>query len=155
MSIWERHPEAVDILRTMIAQGQTTSMIARFLTQSLHCKVTRNAVIGKALRLGLRTNAPQRVVVSAPKARRQRPKVKPVARVKKPREAAKPEPMPKAREIVRANPVPFLDRAHNQCSFPISGEGASMICCGNAVTRGHIFCAECSTFAVVKIKGAA
>jgi GcrA cell cycle regulator len=73
--------------------------------------VTKNAVIGRAKRLGM------------PKVFRQPecPKVIRERRITRPIEAP---------VYAGAFNIPFLDRERNQCVFPTEGEGCKMLVCG-------------------------
>ena len=143
MSAWTQDRE--NKLRILWAQGLSCSQIAKQLGGT-----TRNAVIGKRIRLGLPDRAPttvshrtgkarvrstpaKRIIPSLPRARRETspPTVK-IERVKLSAPARGP------------NSVRFNDRASNQCPMFCAGEeGPDGFVCGEAVTRGA-WCEDCA-----------
>ena len=142
-------PEAVNVLRTLWAEGKSCSQIAA----ALDGDYSRNAVIGKVHRLGLSGRAnpskPQRDgMITAPKPRREakrKPVRKPVLIVGNGAILDQPEPRA-PKEISRAkawdalegsSPRPWEDRKAGECRWPI-GEGLS--CCEPATD--HRYCAE-------------
>lgn len=130
-----------DLHRLYVRQGLSAAETARVLGGG----VTRNAVIGKALRLGwfggaLKPGrkadpdkaAPDRPRLAKPPAR---PAGGPFSRVL---------PLPKLREIaVISTPKPWTERGERECAFPV-GEpaepGRQFSCCAPAIRRRE-YCA--------------
>ena len=84
--------ERIETLKTMWAEGATASQIAEKLGD-----VSRNAVIGKAHRLGLKSRP-------SPVKANEKPKSAPKAETPTPAKAAKPKPEPEAKEKPAAGP---------------------------------------------------
>ena len=84
--------ERIETLKTMWAEGATASQIAEKLGD-----VSRNAVIGKAHRLGLKSRP-------SPVKANEKPKPAPRAETPAPAKAAKPKPEPEAKEKPAAEP---------------------------------------------------
>ena len=84
--------ERIETLKTMWADGATASQIAEKLGD-----VSRNAVIGKAHRLGLKSRP-------SPVKANEKPKSAPTAETPTPAKAAKPKPEPEAKEKPAAGP---------------------------------------------------
>lgn len=61
-----------DALRTMAAQGKTNGEIARLLNQDFGTAYSRNAVIGRASRMGLRSQSGDKGGDASPKPKRKR-----------------------------------------------------------------------------------
>jgi len=61
-----------DALREMVAQGKTNGEIARLLNQDFGTRYTRNAVIGRASRMGLRSQSGDKGGDASPKPKRTR-----------------------------------------------------------------------------------
>jgi len=59
-----------DALRTMAAQGKTNGEIARILNQDFGTSYSRNAVIGRASRMGLRSQSGDKGGDASPKRKR-------------------------------------------------------------------------------------
>jgi GcrA cell cycle regulator len=122
--------ERVDRLRALLADGLSTSQIANELGG-----ITRNAVIGKAARMGIGFC----VIFGKPKQgpkprdrvrtvwRPKPPKLKPVAATDLP-----PEPV--------ANPVTLLELTEFTCRWPVAGEPADMLFCGALPAEGKVYC---------------
>lgn len=134
--------ERVERLRVLAAAGRSASQIA----DDLGGGVSRNAVIGKALRSGIKIGADRKVVtVTKRKARAAAPKravqppapAKPVVVVKpvvprapvavvKPPRPIEPKPEPIAAEILpepdSASAVSILAARDGQCRFPLWGK---------------------------------
>lgn len=123
--------ERVSLLKTMKAQGLSHSKIAAAVSLLPGEKVTRNAVGAKIDRLGL-TDKAASYSSSASRGDRSRPKLK-VVREQKP-----------LAPIERGdNSVRLVDRNRNQCPFPVEGEGADTIACGEPIAfKG--FCQRCA-----------
>ncbi|MGA0604894.1 GcrA family cell cycle regulator [Phenylobacterium sp. VNQ135] len=143
MTAWT--PERVELLKALHKEGRSASQIARALGE-----FSRNAVIGKCNRMGLgpigggKASAPQRLKAYHPaKPGVRKPKPKPT----KPRlavagngtvfevaEAPPPRVVVDRTEafspLPGTEPVPFTSRTWNQCAWPVGGEGADTLCCG-------------------------
>lgn len=126
--------EAVETLRRLRAEGQSSSQIAAVLG------ITRNAVIGKAARLGLPLSAS--VVQYRPSSRRPRvPKPDRVFRLPTFRAEPIPEPAP-APEHQFLN-IPLLDLNRDECRYSPSTESPFLFC-GQPALAGKSWCAHCA-----------
>lgn len=125
--------EQTTMLGALHAKGHSASEIGRIVGRS------RNAVLGKLFRLGMRfdpASRPKRIkTISAPK-----PRVKVERLARAPIVATKPAVKP----IVGApsadcNPRPWLTRGRGECAYPIDGPDGAVLSCCNA-TSG-VYCA--------------
>ena len=129
-----------------------------------HFGKTRNAIIGILSRLRSRLGedkVPARPCGAKTKHRRpgaNRPlrdrRKGPKATRNLERRLAKAETIEDALEIERAplpattgptehsKPCTILEVEDHQCKWPVSGEGADMLCCGADAYNGHSYCAE-------------
>lgn len=133
--------EAVAMLRACVERGDTYARAAKAITATFPGSVTRNAAIGKALRIGLK----------APEGLRMPKKDKPpVLRLIKrvPFESSGPAmARTKPKSIVltaiaaTTEPRHYITRARNECAWPIDGEGHETRSCCAPVARGS-YCAE-------------
>lgn len=118
-------------LTEMVGMGASFSAIGREL------RATRNACIGKAMRLGLRC---QRPVPFDPKARLTRPpKREPQIRIRKPPKL-KPQPAP---PVPVDAPTPrnltILELERADCRWPVT-EGAPYLFCGHPAVGECAYC---------------
>lgn len=154
LSVW-RHPEARALLARLAQEGHSASQIARALTEAGH-PATRNAVIGRAGREGLRIGSGDRSTAASvhqnaarEAARRQRAaevaKMKAAARKAERAAAKKAErvqpvaPKPAARPAP-AGGVPFVSSAHDACRWPLRGDGLGLVICGAGQVPGRPYC---------------
>lgn len=131
----------IDLLRSSWEKGLTASQIAETLGEG----VSRNAVIGKAHRLGLQARpSPVKggeVAVAAVLAESVANPVKPVAE-------ARPVPVPvvrKPRPVVSTKPAKttLLDLSEKVCKWPIGHPGdADFHFCGKPSATGFPYCME-------------
>lgn len=126
---------AVAILRDMADKGATAREIAAALGEN----VTRNAVIGKAQRMGIWLKGKQpRPIEETP---REEPELTPNVipfphehkRPPKPPRVIQEQPAPKA---LQGNMVYFLDAKPGMCRFPMGGRGVNLVFCGEAADTG-------------------
>jgi GcrA cell cycle regulator len=138
----------VELLRTLWAQGLSASLIARQLGG-----VTRNAVIGKASRIGLAPHRDGIIRANAAAAARTRR----AARAKEKAAGAPPEPRPfhvapSQPPALTCGPIELpaeapgladvVSIARHQCKWPIGSPGeAGFTFCGQVAARGA-FCAS-------------
>jgi len=119
--------ELIAMLRKHAEDGLSFGAIAVEINKAAGTSFTRSAIAGAMLRWGV--PKPKRAVNRLQAARaadnRQR-----IAKKLKPHE---PQTYSKSLDIL------FLDREPNQCAFPTSGEGLSMLVCGN-VTADSSYC---------------
>jgi hypothetical protein len=127
-------------MKILVAEGRS----AREIAQDLGPEFTRNAVIGKCGRNGLKlqgkgaeftkAHQPKRPPrLFAPKAL-QRVTFKPL-----------PEPPPEPafihpKKLGRASGIPFLKTAFFNCKFIIGGKPFNRVCCGMRVVTGTSWC---------------
>lgn len=136
----------VETLKTMWNKGHSAGEITEEIPG-----VTRNSVIGKAYRLGLRehVNAPKLNKTISVKAKTEQP-VKKLVRDRRVK-ISKPDPVKvaevrKIAERAQALPAPaplnftLLELNHDDCRWPVSGEGAKMLFCGHNVEDGKSYC---------------
>lgn len=138
------HPEDVAQLKHLWAEGFTCRQIAHRLDQS--GQVSRNAIIGKAHRLGLPERAPrgrkEPTGIFARKKRLRRPKSKPAYK------APRVEFQPTVRDInseaalarmaaeTAPDTVSFADLEQHHCRWPVQGQF-----CGHRKVDGISYCA--------------
>jgi hypothetical protein len=153
MSASDWTPEREAKLKVLWTQGLSCSQIAAQLNALPGGKLTRNAVIGKRIRLGLPERSMSRLSVDRARQAKQNHK-------KRREKAPAPIPRPKYTEPAyaqaparnrppqsadRLNAVRFIDRTPGQCSMFLDGEeGASGLVCGQPVSIGA-WCSACST----------
>lgn len=151
-SPWTREHELR--LEELVLQGYSASQIAWDLKGGF----TRNAVVGKASRMGLRLGGGKGGYgsgkVAAPRAPRpdrgssapKRPRVKPhivhnapLAEVVRPVAA---QPLPVTVAPLHGAGVPFLDRDRSQCAWPLweDGREPDKRCCGQPVAGESSYC---------------
>lgn len=155
--------ERVDLLKQLHAQGFSASQMAKALGG-----VTRNAAIGKCVRLGLgpigggKASAPSRAKAAPKPARKPAPKGVMVLPEMKGGDVATANRVENiaARAQLAENvvllsrgftpltgrqPVPFGSPG---CRWPVAGEGADMMCCGAPRDEGRAeACSYCATHA--------
>ena len=127
LTLWER-PEAPAMLRKLWQEGASVNCIATQMSNRFSVKITRNAVIGKAHRIGLAKEFPRenggaeanrvRGVMAAREKRAKRDRIQ----LEK-AEAAKPI----LADVSYARP--WQERGPRQCAFPIGERYAVMSCC--------------------------
>lgn len=126
--------ERVELLKQFWGNGMTAAQIAERLGD-----VSRNAVIGKAHRLGL--SQPKKTAPRAPVAA-QAPAMKKAPVAPTPAPAAEPmitpKPMPKQPDV-RAEDLPW----HRRCQWPIGHPGdPEFRFCGEAAAEGKPYCTK-------------
>lgn len=127
-------PEMTDRLRQQHGAGLSASQSARVLNAEFGSVLTRNAVIGKTHRLGLKRETPR----SPRMAAKREPKIR-FARVLRVKEdlrlkrIAPPEPASMT-DVTCAKP--WLERTFGECAYPVSGVGAdTWSCCAPTSER--------------------
>jgi GcrA cell cycle regulator len=133
-------PAALDDLhRLFVGQNLSAAKVARALGGG----VTRNAVLGKARRLGwIRAQRPKSGRRPSPDGPRVNPRlVNPAPRWVRGGPFSKVLPLPRLREIaVISTPRPWTERGERECAFPV-GEprepGLQMSCCAPVQGRGE------------------
>lgn len=131
--------EDVAVLRRALAEGLTAAQIA----ERLDDRFTRNAVLGKVLRLGLQSRNDKGAGPRMQKIARTAasPKPKPVEAAVSP--PATTEVVPNvAPAPVGHHPAtarPWVQRGHNECKWPLGAAG-ELSCCARVVRGGY--CAE-------------
>lgn len=134
-------PEKVDALRRMHAERFTFSQIASMISRDFGDHVSRNAVIGKASRIGLTGGKPKAPVKPRVKATpRQHPgNIRRKAAARKREAQHENEPLPKRQPetVPIIAPTRFADLRPDQCRFPMTAHldptGPDMPCCGAPV----------------------
>lgn len=160
-------PERVEKLKALVKDGLSASQIAKLLGG-----VTRNAVIGKAHRLGcgpmggVKASAPTRyqrppklrspkgVMVLARQggptqrnpAENKRANIKANAEV---RETPAADVLARARAFLPLDGCAPVQFGAHGCRWPVGGEGADMLQCGAKRADGKSYCAEHSAVADV------
>ncbi|WP_419814138.1 GcrA family cell cycle regulator [Glacieibacterium sp.] len=143
----------IELLRTSWESGLTASQIAEVLGEG----VSRNAVIGKAHRLGLKSRpSPVRAggeatIAAVLEESVAEPAAAPVAEATAPVEpvAARPAPVPPVRKIVRPAPpakpakTTLLDLSEKVCKWPIGHPGEpDFHFCGKPSQASFPYCTE-------------
>ncbi len=136
--------ERTTTLRTMAANHSSANQIAF----EIGCGITRNAVCGKAYRIGVQLSGSNRGARTNRTSRKGIPKPRQRG-AHVPSWALQTEPSVYASEAVElvAEPasalnVTFIDREPAQCLWPVSGDpGPAMMCCGAPQHDGRSYCA--------------
>lgn len=128
--------------------GLSCALNAEALNKKYGTKFTRNATIGKLHRLGLKSGkkAPK-LARMYPVGRRQEnlaiaraAKAAAPPKLSKAVKADKPAPAP-VLVPVSANMVNLIGLTSRKCHFPVTGEGADTLFCGDGTDEGHTYCA--------------
>lgn len=139
---WDKHPNAVELVRNGWKAGDSCSTIANTISQAFHVKLTRNAIIGKIHRLGLRHAAPakepnqnhpgiKRKYTRAPWANGV-PVYSGGPRLKRIATDLNPE--------TSANPVGIYEIKETQCHWPVNGSGYQIMFCGDPAEPHLPYC---------------
>lgn len=130
--------QRVEILRQLWGQGQTASQIAAILGG-----VTRNAVIGKAHRLGL-TARPSPIKRDASKPVEAKRRVAPSIAMPKPQPILRGAVLPSHAKIEERRPDPNLNRPSMTARFGknIAGRASCSWPIGDPKTADFHFCGE-------------
>lgn len=135
-------PERIERLKQLHADGYSGSQIAAALGG-----LTRNAVIGKAHRLGLKREGASAPSIAAPYPKREAPKgqrrgtpqLRTIRWADEPPVPSKPLPVV-ASDVLSPNKAHWLDREPRQCAYFVDGtSGADAIACCNP-TCGKTYC---------------
>lgn len=155
-------PDRIKLLTDLWNEGLATGEIGRRLG------FTKNAVIGKAHRLGLakrqspiQRTAPAPVPAKRPQREAPPPRGKPAAQVKAEAPAPKPQPVEVPIPVIKTKRLGpqeavTLDRlGHGMCCWPIGEPGTPEFrFCGEETLPGKPYCAEhCATAYVHSSKG--
>ena len=132
-SIW-RDEENIARLTALWNTGQTATAIGRELG------VSRNAIMGKAYRLGL-LGGRSTIPLPADRGSRKRKRSSKKAEAKMNGKHQGPEATEIAPEIV-VEPVAFLDLREHHCRWPVSGIGYEMLYCGATKANGFSYCGK-------------
>jgi GcrA cell cycle regulator len=117
----------VEELKARWHDGETASAICAAMAAP-----SRNAVIGKANRIGLFYKA-KKPAPARPRTRKARKQV-----MAKTYATMSDADMPPAFE----NPKPFIALGRDDCHWPGAGRGPDMQCCAAPVAVGHPYCAR-------------
>lgn len=136
-SAWQEHPELVDEMRTLLAEGLSFGQVAQRLGHGL----TRNACLGKAMRLGIPHRGPLMqtktratpFLLPSQHGRGQKPPQRQAPR-KIPADADAPAPLVDG----GGNPITMANVETAHCRF-VHGEGPTFRFCGRQ-KRGSTFC---------------
>lgn len=151
---WIEESEA--LLRRAFAEGLSAGATVASLNAAGFA-VTRNAVIGKWHRLGLKRGKP--VAPRAAAYRQAAPRQQHVATVAPPPPApasANPRPSPelvagflafRLRQRGAAGPVSLAAAGARQCRRPVAGAARTMLVCGAPTAPGASFCRACAGLA--------
>lgn len=142
-------PAHVELLKKLHKDGLSASQITDAINREFReAGYSRNAIIGKASRLGLgpigggRASAPLAGALNSRKAHAPAPRRRPVEPkgvfVLSPANRTS-EPQPPRVVVNRdeafsplpgTEPVPFISRPSRACAWPVGGDGADLLCCG-------------------------
>lgn len=127
-----------DFLLHLAAAGSTAREIANRMTERLGFPVSRNAVIGRLHRAGIRLGKQVDVAPSAPRVRRAKPKPAP-----QPKAAPKPVIQPAVkRRCDGVATVALLDLQPHHCKWPVGDPGAPGFgFCGDTRVEDTPYCA--------------
>lgn len=152
MSDWT--DEAHDLVRRLWTQGRSASQIALALRQRLGLRKSRNAVIGKVMRLGLpprhaarngsRPPATHRAIAARIEAEKQKRAPKPTQPPMEPATRGKQRPPSPEQGLMT-----FIEhRDYVHCAMFCEGEdGVHGRVCGRPCAEGATFCASCMRLA--------
>lgn len=148
--------ERTERMKVLLGEGLSCSMIATDLGGGL----TRNAVIGKISRMGLRTPGKRvptvckQATTSAGRKRRKRAtedRKGAVALFWRPHDKPIEEPEtaePVVVDYVPTNPILFIDSTEQTCKWPLDEPTAAMLVCGDPV-RDQSGCPYCTFHSLV------
>lgn len=151
--VWD-DPNTVALLRTMKAQGHAASAIARAVSHMSGRRVSRNAVIGKCVRLGLceADKNPERIAARAVAA-----KLRGFGKVATERrrrikgeltEAMSAEPISERGAQRGPHNIAFKDRSDSACLMFVGGESHDTgLICGRGVYGDKPYCKDCCKLA--------
>lgn len=124
-SIWDQYPKLVPILIQLHGQGLSFGQIAK----QLGLGITRNAVIGKAGRLGLRCGKPSESRTY------ERASPKPMLIPPAP-------PIPQAPATMDGKPITLETVGNGQCRFPLWDDNEHNVfqVCGHSVKPSRAYC---------------
>jgi GcrA cell cycle regulator len=132
---WSDEKEAM--LRQYVDSGLSAAEIAKFMG------ISRNSVIGKVTRLGLKLKTPPH------KGKGRHGGRKPGSRIIRPNErcnrfhkSLKSDDLHDLPEEKSDTAVPFLELKDGQCHWPVWGEKLNMHCCGKQVVPHTSYCPE-------------
>jgi GcrA cell cycle regulator len=123
--------EQIGLLRKFYNEGRSFSIIADMINGATGSSFTRNAVIGRANRLG----------DLSPRVRGRAPSISRIRRARTPSlvPVTPPPPKPVRGDFLH---IPFLELEPNHCRFP-QGEGLTATYCGQPKKEGSAYCAYC------------
>ena len=144
----------IEKLKELWLSGRSAAACAQAINGAFGTSFSRNAVIGKCHRMGLRRQEPAASYktrwVQKPKTPRvpktpaaRRDTAEAVAMVKRIARNAELSVAPLPEEnatVASSNPVAFQARVFGQCAAPVSGTGFDMIVCGNECQDGQSYC---------------
>jgi hypothetical protein len=152
MSAEDWTPECVDLLKRMRAQGYSAAKIAGALNAVHGTQFSRNAVIGKLIRIG--AEPPEHL-----RRERKRQSISEASRLQHARKRGgapptKSEPVRTKAPPTSGGSVRFIDCQSNQCQMFCAGEeGANGLVCGAPVSRGR-WCASCAKLVYTAVQAA-
>jgi GcrA cell cycle regulator len=134
-AVWLK--EYDDALRAHVGAGRSYAVAASEINAKFRTKFSRNAVIGRAQRIGL-SGLVRRIPSDSVRTRRP-------TEPKKPKLPPAPPPRPDAETVklrcAAVNPchTRLVDLEPHQCRYPY-GEGQSITFCGHAALDGKSYC---------------
>ncbi len=137
MYIWTSEMDAE--LTRLRHERFASSEIADYITDKFGIYLTRNAVIGRALRLGLPhlpRNGGRHPSVTTSRAKVRRPRTHALGRKAKP----KHKRIEWAHDIGSMRLLSLFDLADRDCRWPARGEGRTTLFCGLPAERGLPYC---------------
>lgn len=136
------------LLRKGRADGLSNSKIAEIINAKTGSSFTRNACIGKALRIGLVTHSPRALVLQRKQPRRAQRRD---TNFRRPVEPA-PVDFRSLKEVESAAPpteflgIRFADLKQHHCRYPRGGNnGEPILYCGQPKIEHSAYCAACHT----------
>ena len=141
-------PEHSDALRGFLSRGMSYRQVAKALNARFGTGFSRNAVVGRAKRLGLKITQGRKVALRPPRPdRRLEPAPKALAKAEPPAVAPAPAPGPikpvKLRCVgIKPRLLAFDDLEPGDCRYPYGGEkeGEPYAFCGHPRLANSSYC---------------
>ena len=138
-------PEMTDRFRGLLRSKMSLQRIADTLSREFDCRLTRNAMIGKANRLGISISIVDRIVARKP--RRPKAAVPLIPIDEAPLDLGPVEPL---LEEQPPRMIGIIELSWNTCRYP-HGDEAPYLYCGEAVHHGA-YCQEHARLCYIQLR---